>query len=84
MKNLILLIAILALSSCAAAKITVGEQDKPECEIYYTSLFKDIDQASLSACGVKAGAGSSRVTEVDIKAMEPIIELILNKMGCGI
>lgn len=62
MKNIYaLLFLLLFLSGCAFG--TVRKTDV-ECSASYLSAFKDVDNISMSACGAKGDAASSRIADV--------------------
>jgi len=66
MKKMIgLLCLTFLLCSCAVASIDTKKADGTTCTGYYSSLFKDVDSATMGACGAKGGAtGSKANTEL--------------------
>jgi len=62
-KKIILLTASLLLCSCAIATVKTDTTDgkTTRCEASYYSLFKDISESNLSACGAKGKSAGSTV-----------------------
>jgi hypothetical protein len=69
----LLLITLLLCSGCATATIKTTTSEGKLCEASYTSFFKDVGEAGMSACGAKGSAVNSKVNtellNVLIKAM---------------
>jgi uncharacterized protein YceK len=68
MRKLVILLILLICSGCASASIKTTTAEGKLCEAYYVSFFKDISEASMSACGAKGGASGSQVNTAILDA----------------
>jgi len=61
--KLILLLIAASLCSCSTANISTKHVDGKivECQASYFSAFKEMDTASMSACGGKGGTAGTKV-----------------------
>jgi len=60
----LLLISLLISSGCASASITTkhgADGKQTDCTAQYMSLFREVDTASMSACGGKGSAAGVKV-----------------------
>jgi len=70
----LMLLLCLSLSGCAAATIQTETPEGKKCVGSYFSLFRDIDEMSLSACGSK---GSSTGSKANTVLMQELLKVMI-------
>lgn len=73
MKKLILLILIVALSGCAS--LHVNRENNGDCDVTYSSLFKDFKNISGNICGGEVKVEES-TSKLDAKTALEILDAI--------
>lgn len=75
MKKILAVLALSLLCGCAGGNIITKKVDGKltDCQASYYSLFKDVNDINLAACGAKGGAETSKVNTALIEQLLKVL-----------